>query len=178
MERIDNRFVRGINILLECRGKVKVTGMGKSGRVGEKIASTLSSTGASAVFLHPAAALNGDLGIFGKQDVVIATSNSGETEEIVKLLLCIRRVGSRLTVLTGHLESTIARTGDVVLEIGGSEEACPLGLLPTANTTAAHASRGAIPGSFMEKKGLNGRILSFYTPEECWKGDISSKWRI
>jgi arabinose-5-phosphate isomerase len=164
VERIDDRFVQAIDILYECQGKVMVTGMGKSGLVGKKIASTLSSTGTPSFFLHPAEALNGDLGILGRQDVVIAISNSGETEEIVKIVPLIKRYGSRLIVMTGHPESTLAKAGDVALDIAVKEEACTLGLAPTASTTAALALGDALAVSLMEKRGFDENDFAMLHP--------------
>jgi arabinose-5-phosphate isomerase len=164
VERIDDRFVQAIDILYECQGKVMVTGMGKSGLVGKKIASTLSSTGTPSFFLHPAEALNGDLGILGRQDVVIAISNSGETEEIVKIVPLIKRYGSRLIVMTGHPESTLAKAGDVALDIAVKEEACTLGLAPTASTTATLALGDALAVSLMEKRGFDEKDFAMLHP--------------
>ncbi len=164
IDRIDDRFVQAVDILYTCRGKVMVTGMGKSGLVGKKIASTLSSTGTPAFFLHPAEGLNGDLGILRREDVVIAISNSGETEEIVKLLPFIRRYGSRLIVLTGHPGSTIGRAGDVALDVAVKKEACPLGLAPTASTTATLALGDALAVSLMEKRGFEEEDFALLHP--------------
>jgi len=164
VDRIDERFVQTVTILFECQGKVMVTGMGKSGLVGKKIASTLSSTGTPAFFLHPAEGLNGDLGILGRQDVVMAISNSGETEEVVNLLPLIKRFGNRLIVMTSHPESTIAKAADVVLDIAVREEACPLGLAPTATTTATLALGDAVAVSLMEKRGFDEKDFAVLHP--------------
>lgn len=164
VDRIDERFVQTVTILFECQGKVMVTGMGKSGLVGKKIASTLSSTGTPAFFLHPAEGLNGDLGILGRQDVVMAISNSGETEEVVNLLPLIKRFGNRLIVMTSHPESTIAKAADVVLDITVREEACPLGLAPTATTTATLALGDAVAVSLMEKRGFDEKDFAVLHP--------------
>jgi arabinose-5-phosphate isomerase len=164
VDRIDERFVQTVTILFECQGKVMVTGMGKSGLVGKKIASTLSSTGTPAFFLHPAEGLNGDLGILGRQDVVMAISNSGETEEVANLLPLIKRFGNRLIVMTSHPESTIAKAADVVLDIAVREEACPLGLAPTATTTATLALGDAVAVSLMEKRGFDEKDFAALHP--------------
>ncbi len=164
VDRIDERFDQAIQILLECDGKVIVTGMGKSGLVGKKIASTLSSTGTSSFFLHPAEGLNGDLGILGRGDAVIAISNSGETEEIVKLLPLIKRLGNRLIGMTSHPESSLAKAADVVLDIAVGEEACPLGLAPTASTTATLALGDALAVSLMEKRGFREEDFALLHP--------------
>src|SRR5687768_14428116 len=135
IDRLDDRFERAIRILLDCRGRVIVTGMGKSGIICRKIAATLSSTGTPAFFLHPAEAIHGDLGVIQSDDVVVALSHSGETEELLRLLETIKRLGARLLAVTGNCNSTLGKAADVALDCGVSEEACPLNLVPTASTT-------------------------------------------
>jgi arabinose-5-phosphate isomerase len=142
MDRLDGEFERAVQLLYECPGRVIVTGMGKSGIICRKIAATLSSTGTSAWFLHPAEAIHGDLGVVREGDVVLALSHSGETEELIRLLESIKRIGARLIALTGNRRSTLARAADVTLDCGIAEEACPLNLVPTASTTAALALGG------------------------------------
>ena len=142
--RVDHRFDRAIELLLHCRGRVIVTGMGKSGIICRKIAATLTSTGTPALFLHPAEAVHGDLGVIQGDDVVLALSNSGETAEILQLLETIRRLGARLIAITGGPESTLAQAADVALDCSVTEEACPLNLVPTASTTAALAIGDAL----------------------------------
>ena len=154
VDRLDGGFERAVQLMFECRGRVIVTGMGKSGIICRKIAATLSSTGTSAWFLHPAEAIHGDLGAIRDEDVVIALSHSGETEELVRLLESIRRIGARLIALTGDPESTIARAADVALNCGIAEEACPLNLAPTASTTAALAMGDALAMTLSERKGF------------------------
>ena len=144
-ERIDGDFERAVKLILSSTGRVVVTGMGKSGLVGQKIASTMASTGTPAFFLHPAEGIHGDLGMIMKGDVVIAISNSGETEELLRILPVIKRLGAPLIGMSGKTASTLARTSDVFLDVSVKEEACPLGLAPTASTTAtgrARASKG------------------------------------
>ena len=147
-------FERAIEILFECRGRVLVTGMGKSGIICRKIAATLSSTGTPAFFLHPAEAMHGDLGALRDDDVVIAMSRSGETEEVVRLLESIRRIGARLIAITGDPQSTIGRAADVTLNCGIPGEACPLNLAPTASTTAALALGDALAMTLLVRKGF------------------------
>ncbi|CAN5889599.1 KpsF/GutQ family sugar-phosphate isomerase [soil metagenome] len=154
VDRLDGDFERAVQLMFDCRGRVIVTGMGKSGIICRKIAATLSSTGTSAWFLHPAEAIHGDLGAIRDEDVVIALSHSGETEELVRLLESIRRIGARLIALTGDPESTIARAADVALNCGIAEEACPLNLAPTASTTAALAMGDALAMTLSERKGF------------------------
>jgi arabinose-5-phosphate isomerase len=153
-ERLNGDFEKAIDLLLACKGRVIVTGMGKSGIICRKIAATLSSTGTSAFFLHPAEALHGDLGIVQPSDIVIAISHSGETEELVRLLEAIRRIGAKLIALTGSSASTLARAADVAIDCGIAEEACPMNLVPTASTTAALAMGDAIAMTLLERKGF------------------------
>jgi arabinose-5-phosphate isomerase len=154
IDRLDGDFEAAVQLLYACRGRVIVTGMGKSGIICRKIAATLSSTGTSAWFLHPAEAIHGDLGAIRDEDVVIALSHSGETEELVRLLESIRRLGARLIALTGDPHSTIARAADVTLNCGIAEEACPLNLAPTASTTAALAMGDALAMTLLVRKGF------------------------
>jgi arabinose-5-phosphate isomerase len=152
--RLDDRFDRAVELLLQCRGRVIVTGMGKSGIIGKKIAATLSSTGTPAFFLHPAEAIHGDLGVIQGDDVVVALSYSGETEELLRLLEAIRRIGARLVAITGGQTSTLAQAADVALDCGVSEEACPLNLVPTASTTATLALGDALAMTLLDAKGF------------------------
>lgn len=143
-DRIGNAFEAAVRMILECRGRVVVTGMGKSGHIGGKIAATLASTGTPAFFMHPAEASHGDLGMITAEDVVIALSNSGESDEIINILPAIRRIGARVLSITGHEDSTLSRESEVHLSAAVSHEACPLGLAPTASTTAALALGDAL----------------------------------
>jgi len=154
VDRLDDRFDLAIQILLDCRGRVIVTGMGKSGIICRKIAATLSSTGTPAFFLHPAEAIHGDLGVIQADDVVVALSNSGETEELVRLLETIKRLGARLITISGDCASTLAEASDVALDCHVSEEACPLNLVPTASTTAALALGDALAMTLLVAKGF------------------------
>ncbi|MGH7274065.1 MAG: KpsF/GutQ family sugar-phosphate isomerase [Nitrospiria bacterium] len=152
--RIDDDFVQAIEILYNCRGRVVVTGMGKSGIIAKKIAATLTSTGTPAFFLHPAEGVHGDLGILSRGDVVIALSNSGETEELLKLLPSVKRFAIPLICLTGNPKSTLARDSTVVIDVGVKEEACLIGPVPTASTTAALAMGDALAVALLEKRGF------------------------
>jgi arabinose-5-phosphate isomerase len=154
LDRVGADFERAVQILFECRGRVIVTGMGKSGIVCRKIAATLSSTGTAAWFLHPAEATHGDLGAIRDDDVVIALSHSGETEELVRLLESIRRLGAKLIALTGDPSSTLGRAADVTLDCSIAEEACPMNLVPTASTTASLAMGDALAMTLLVKKGF------------------------
>ena len=152
--KIDERFDRAVDLLHGCRGRVITTGIGKSGIVCQKIAATMSSTGTAAFFLHPAEAIHGDLGRVQSDDVVLALSYSGETEEILRLLETIRRIGARLIAITGNCASTLGRAADVTLDCTVSEEACPMNLVPTASTTAALALGDALAMTLLVAKGF------------------------
>ena len=154
IDRLDDRFDQAVRILLDCRGRVIVTGMGKSGIICRKIAATLSSTGTPAFFLSPAEAIHGDLGVIQADDVVVALSNSGETEELVRLLETIKRIGAKLITICGNDASTLAQASDVALDCRVSEEACPLNLVPTASTTAALALGDALAMTLLVAKGF------------------------
>jgi arabinose-5-phosphate isomerase len=154
LDRVDGRFSRAVEIVRDCRGRVILTGMGKSGIICRKIAATLSSTGTPAFFLHPAEAVHGDLGVIQSDDVVIAISYSGETEELTRVLETIKRLGATLIVITGDLSSSLAQAADVALDCHVSEEACPMNLVPTASTTAALALGDALAMSVLVEKGF------------------------
>ena len=144
-----------VELLIACKGRVVVTGMGKSGLIGRKIAATFSSTGTPSVFLHPAEAVHGDLGMLMRNDAVLAVSYGGETEEIIALLETIKRLGLRMVTLTGHPRSTIASASDIVLDVSVKEEACSLNLAPTASTTATMAMGDALAVALLERRGFS-----------------------
>ncbi len=152
--RIDDDFVRACHFMLECEGRVVVIGMGKSGHIGSKIAATLASTGTPAFFVHPGEASHGDLGMITSKDVVLALSNSGETDEILTILPIIKRLHVPLISLTGNPNSTLARAASVNIHVGVQKEACPLDLAPTASTTAALAMGDALAISLLEVRGF------------------------
>ncbi len=153
-DRLDEGFARACGFMLRCRGRIVVLGMGKSGHVAGKIAATLASTGSPAFFVHPGEASHGDLGMITANDVVLALSNSGETEEILLILPLIKRLGVPLVGLTGNPRSTLARSADVNIDVSVAEEACPLGLAPTASTTAALAMGDALAVALLESRGF------------------------
>ncbi len=160
LERLADRFdaeafSRALDLLLGCRGRIVVSGMGKSGIIGRKLAGTLASTGSPALFLHPAEAGHGDLGMLVEGDVVVAISHSGETKEVVAMLPSIKRLRSPLIAMVGGPESTLARDADVVLDVGVEQEACPLGMVPTASTTAALAMGDALAMALVEERGFS-----------------------
>ncbi|MEZ5646715.1 MAG: KpsF/GutQ family sugar-phosphate isomerase [Burkholderiaceae bacterium] len=152
--RLDDRFGRAAAVLLACRGRVVVTGMGKSGHIGRKVAATLASTGTPAMFVHPAEASHGDLGMITANDVVLAISNSGESEELTAILPLIRRMGVPLVAITGREASTLGRHADVVLDAAVDKEACPHNLAPTASTTAQLAMGDALAVALLDARGF------------------------
>jgi len=152
--RIDEAYDRALDILIACAGRVVVSGMGKSGLIGQKISATLSSTGTPSLFLHPAEATHGDLGRIVKGDVLLAISYSGETEEVVSLVPWMRRLGAPLVAMTGNPRSTLAGAADAHLDVSIREEACPFGLAPTASTTAALAMGDALAMGLLERRGF------------------------
>ena len=163
-EAIDGEFSRAVELILASTGRVVVTGMGKSGLIGQKIASTMASTGTPAFFLHPAEGVHGDLGMIMKGDVVIAVSNSGETEEVLRILPVIKRLGTKLIAVAGNPDSTLARAGDVFLAVSVSEEACPLGLAPTSSTTATLAMGDALAVSLLLRRGFRAEDFALFHP--------------
>lgn len=157
-------FDKAIDILYNTKGKVIITGMGKSGLIGKKIAATLTSTGTPSYFLHPAESTHGDSGIITRDDVVIAISNSGETQELLNLLPLIKRFGVQIISMTGNMESTLAKAGNVVLNIAVEREACPLGKAPTASTTATLAMGDALAVCLLKKRGFTEEDFLIYHP--------------
>jgi arabinose-5-phosphate isomerase len=162
--RIDGVFCKAVRLMAACEGRVVITGMGKSGLICQKIAATMASTGTPAFFLHPAEGIHGDLGMLMKGDVVLAVSNSGETEEIVKILPVIRRLGLKLISMSGNPSSTLARAGDVSLDISVAQEACPLGLAPTASTTATLAMGDALAVALIKLHDFQAEDFALFHP--------------
>lgn len=163
-ERIDASFERAVDLILASPGRVIVSGMGKSGLVGQKIASTMASTGTPAFFLHPAEGIHGDLGMIMTGDVVIAISNSGETDEILRILPSVKRLGAHLVAMSGNPTSNLARSSDVFLDVSVKEEACPLGLAPTASTTATLAMGDALAVALLVKRGFRAEDFAIFHP--------------
>jgi arabinose-5-phosphate isomerase len=164
VHRLDERFAKAVDLLHRCPGKVVVSGMGKSGLIGQKIAATLASTGTPAFFVHPADGIHGDLGMLARQDALLAISNSGETEEVLKLLPFMKRLNIPIIALTGRMQSTLAKNSDVVLDVSVSEEACPLGLAPTSSTTAALAMGDAVAIALLQKRGFKEEDFAQFHP--------------
>ncbi len=162
--KIDRNFEKACELILKSKGRVVVTGMGKPGFIAQKISATLSSTGTPSLFLHPAEALHGDLGRVVKEDVVIAFSNSGQTEEILKFLPVVKKIGAKLIAVTGNTKSLLARFSDITLDVSVKKEACPLNLAPTASTTAMLALGDALALTLSEKKGFKQEDFAFYHP--------------
>ena len=177
--RLDGRFLRAVELMHDCAGRVIVTGMGKSGIVGRKIAATLTSTGRPAYFLHPAEGGHGDIGMLARGDVVLAVSNSGETDEVLVVLPAIKRLGIPLILLTGTPGSTLARQAEVVVDVGVSEEACPMNLAPTCSTTAALAMGDALAMALLDLRHLRAEDYAALHPRGtlgwralCTVGDL------
>jgi arabinose-5-phosphate isomerase len=164
IEKLNSNFEHAVNLIYESKGRVVVTGMGKSGLVGKKIAATLASTGTPAFFLHPAEASHGDLGMVTERDIIISISNSGETTELVGLIPFLKRYRVKLISMTGNPSSTLAKASDVALDISVKEEACPMGVVPTASTTATMAMGDAIAVALLVKRGLNENDFAFFHP--------------
>jgi len=164
IERLDEPFAKAVDLLFNCKGKVVVSGMGKSGLVGQKIAATMASTGTPAFFLHPAEGIHGDLGMLGRQDVLIAISNSGETQEILQLLPYVERMGITVVSMTGRMTSTLAKNSEAALDVSVSEEACPMGLAPTASTTATLAMGDALALALLQKRGFKEEDFAQFHP--------------
>lgn len=174
-DSINEGFDKAIELLYACKGRVIVTGMGKSGLIGKKIAATLSSTGTPSYFLHPAESTHGDSGLIARDDVIIAISNSGETKELLNLLPLIKRFGVPLIAMTGGLKSTLAMTGDVCIDISVEKEACPLNKAPTASTTATLAMGDALAVCLLEKRGFSeDDFLIFHPSGALGKGFLYS----
>ncbi len=162
--RLGAEFEDAVRLILDCRGRVVITGMGKSGLVGRKISATLASTGTPSFFLHPAEGVHGDLGMVTESDVVIALSNSGETAELLQILPSVRRIGAKLIALCGVAGSTLAKNADVFLDVGVVKEACPLGLAPTASTTAALAYGDALAISLQSLRKFSADDFAVFHP--------------
>ena len=162
--RVDEEFISAVEEILHCKGRVVVTGMGKSGHVGRKIAATLASTGTPAFFLHPAEAYHGDLGMVTENDIVVAISNSGESSEIVNILPVIRRIGAKIIGMCGRKTSSLGKNSDYFINIGVEREACTLGLAPTASTTATLAMGDAIAMALMEEKKFTSSDYALFHP--------------
>ncbi len=164
LDRLDENFVRAVETLLSCEGRVVVTGIGKSGLVGRKIVATLTSTGTPAIFLHPVEGLHGDLGMVTAKDVILAISNSGETAEIINLLPSLQKIGAKIIGLTGSLDSTLAQNSQIVIDVGVEREACPLGLAPTSSTTATLVVGDALAVSLMRQRKFGEKDFALFHP--------------
>lgn len=154
LQRIDEQFVNACSCMLDCKGRIIVSGVGKSGHIAGKIAATLASTGTPAFFLHPAEAGHGDMGMIKREDVVLALSNSGETPEVTALLSSLKRLGIRLIAMTGKPASTLARHADIHIDVSVAQEACPLGLAPTSSTTVALVMGDALAVALLQARGF------------------------
>lgn len=164
IKRIDSDFERAVNAIYSIKGRVIVTGMGKPGFIAQKISATLSSTGTPSLYLHPAEALHGDLGRVTKDDLVLALSNSGETDEIIKFLPIVRKIGAKLIAMVGNIKSTLAKNADYIIDTSVKREACSLGLAPTTSTTAMLAMGDALAVALLDKKGFKEKDFAFFHP--------------
>lgn len=163
-KRLDAQFIRAVDLLARCRGRVIVTGMGKTGIIARKISSTLSSTGTPSVFLHSAEAVHGDLGQVQRDDVIVVVSNSGETEETTRLMPLVKKIGAKVIALTGNPKSLLAKHSDVVLDVGVKKEGCPLGLAPMASTTVTLVLGDALAACLIVRKGFRREDFAFFHP--------------
>ena len=162
--RVDENFAAAVKLILDCQGRTVITGMGKSGLIGRKMAATLASTGTPSFYLHPAEGIHCDLGMVTESEVVIALSNSGETGEVLNILPSLRRIGAKIIALGGKPDSTLGKNADVVLDVGVSKEACPLGLAPTSSTTAALAYGDALALALLKKHNLTASQFAIFHP--------------
>ncbi|MBM7622933.1 KpsF/GutQ family sugar-phosphate isomerase [Sporohalobacter salinus] len=163
-DSINGTFVELVELILNCSGRVVMTGMGKSGLIAKKLAATFSSTGTPSFFLHPGEAVHGDLGMVTAKDIVIALSNSGETTEVIQIMPVIKRIGAKIVALTGNVDSTLADNADYFLDTSVEQEACPLDLAPTASTTATLALGDALAISLLEARGFEPEDFALYHP--------------
>ncbi len=163
-KKINSEFVRALELILGCKGKVIVTGIGKSGIIGKKIAATLASTGTAAIFLHPAEGVHGDLGMVCREDVVIAITKSGGTDELYQMIPLIKRLGVPIIVFTGNLKSPVAEKADVVIDVSVNEEACSNNLVPTSSTTAALVMGDALALTLLEERGFSSEDFALLHP--------------
>jgi len=164
LNKVNEKAVKAVELLYLCKGRVIIVGMGKAGLVGRKFASTLSSTGTPAIFVHPAEAIHGDLGIIEKKDIIILISNSGETEEVLKLIPHFKRFKIKIISLTGNKNSTLAQLSDVVLDVGTTQEACPIGCAPMASTTVTLAMGDALAAALMIKRRFSKKHFAIFHP--------------
>ena len=162
--RIDASFAAAVQMILECKGRTVITGMGKSGLIGRKMAATMASTGTPSFYLHPAEGIHGDLGMVTSNDVVIALSNSGETGEVLNILPSLRRIGAKIIAVVGNTQSTLGKNADIALNVGVSKEACPLGLAPTSSTTAALAFGDALALALLKKRNFTASQFAVFHP--------------
>jgi len=163
-QKLDDSFLETVDAIINCKGRVIVSGMGKPGFIAGKLAATFSSTGTPSICMHPADAIHGDLGMVTNQDVVILISNSGETEEVVRLLETLKKIGAKLISMVGNTQSTLARFSDIVLDVSIQQEACPMGLAPTTSTSTALALGDALAVVLMEVRGFKDKDFAFFHP--------------
>lgn len=164
IDKIDSNFSRAVDLIYKSKGRVIITGIGKSGLIGRKIVATLTSTGTQALFLHPVEGIHGDLGIVTKKDILLAISNSGETHELMPIINSVRRIGAPVIAFTGGMSSTLARTSDIVINVSVKKEACPFGLTPTSSSTAALAMGDALAIALINERQFNEKDFYKFHP--------------
>ena len=171
IDKIDSNFSRAVDLICKSKGRVIITGIGKSGLIGRKIVATLTSTGTPALFLHPVEGIHGDLGIVTKEDILLAISNSGETSELIPVINSVRHIGTPIIAFTGNMSSTLARTSDIVIDVSVEKEACPFDLAPTSSSTATLAIGDALAIALMDKDNLKKKISTNFIRGEIWALD-------
>jgi len=164
VDKINGNFTRAVNLIFQCKGRVIITGIGKSGLIGRKIVATLTSTGTQALFLHPAEGIHGDLGIVTKEDILLAISNSGETRELIPIISSVKHIGAPIISFTGVLSSTLAQNSDIIIDVSVEKEACPFGLAPTSSSTAALAMGDALAIALIDKRKFRERDFYKFHP--------------
>lgn len=173
VDRVDSNFSQAVNLICKSKGRVIITGIGKSGLIGRKIVATLTSTGTPALFMHPVEGLHGDLGIVTKEDILIAISNSGETRELMPVITSVRHIGAPIIAFTGGLSSTLARASDIVIDVSVEKEACPFNLVPTSSSTATLAIGDALAIALLAEKQFNEKDFYKFHPG----GNLGSRLR-
>ncbi|RPH93098.1 MAG: KpsF/GutQ family sugar-phosphate isomerase [Calditrichaeota bacterium] len=164
VDKINGNFTRAVNLIFQCKGRVIITGIGKSGLIGRKIVATMTSTGTQALFLHPAEGIHGDLGIVTKEDILLAISNSGETRELIPIISSVKHIGAPIISFTGVLSSTLAQNSDIIIDVSVEKEACPFGLAPTSSSTAALAMGDALAIALIDKRKFRERDFYKFHP--------------
>jgi len=169
VDKIDRNFTRAVNLIYQCKGRVIITGIGKSGLIGRKIVATMTSTGTQALFMHPVEGIHGDLGIVTKEDILLAISNSGETRELIPIISSVKAIGAPIVAFTGALNSSLAQSSDIVIDVSVAKEACPFGLAPTSSSTAALAMGDALAIALIDKRKFREKDFTNFIPAAVWE---------